>query len=50
MLFVGSAVSINLSTAIAILFVLAMLALVLGLLCFLREITLARSSIHVVPR
>ena len=49
-LFVSSAMGIDLSTAISILFVLAMLALVIGLLCFLREITLARSSIHVVPR
>ncbi|MEW6164151.1 MAG: DUF2721 domain-containing protein [Pseudomonadota bacterium] len=49
-LFMGSAFGINLSTAIALLFILSMLALVLGLLCFLREITLARSSIHVLPR
>ncbi len=50
LLFVGSAAAIDLSTFISLLFILAMLALVAGLLCFLREITLARSSIHVVPR
>ena len=49
-LFISSATGIDLSLTISILFVLAMLALVVGLLCFLREITLARSSIHVVPR
>jgi len=49
-LFVSSAIGIELSVVISILFVLAMLTLVVGLLCFLREITLARSSIHVVPR
>ncbi len=50
LLFVGSATAIDLSTVISLLFIFAMLALVAGLLCFLREITLARSSIHVVPR
>jgi hypothetical protein len=49
-LFVSSAIGIELSVVISILFILAMLTLVIGLLCFLREITLARSSIHVVPR
>lgn len=50
LLFLGSAIKTNLSTAISVLFIVAMLALVIGLLCFLREITLARSSIHVMPR
>lgn len=50
LLFIGSAIAIDLSAVISLLFILAMLALVAGLLCFLREITLARSSIHVVPR
>jgi hypothetical protein len=49
-LFLGSYAGFDLSTAISALFVLAMLALVLGLLCFLREITLATGGIHVVPR
>lgn len=49
-LFLSSVVGIDLSTAISVLFILSMLALVLGLLFFLREITLARSSIHVIRR
>jgi hypothetical protein len=49
-LFMSSVIGADLSMAISICFILAMLALVLGLLTFLREITLARSSIHVVPR
>jgi hypothetical protein len=49
-LFMSSVVGADLSMAISVLFILAMLALVLGLLTFLREITLARSSIHVVPQ
>lgn len=49
-LFMSSVIGADLSMAISVCFILAMLALVLGLLTFLREITLARSSIHVVPR
>lgn len=49
-LFVGASMSIDLSGAVAGLFVLTMIALVAGLLCFLREISLATGSIHVVPR
>jgi len=49
-LFMSSVIGADLSMAISVLFILAMLTLVLGLLTFLREITLARSSIHVVPR
>lgn len=48
-LFVGSITSVDLSTVIAALFVAAMLALVSALLCFLREITLAKGSIHQLP-
>lgn len=48
-LFVGSLMRSDLSTPISVLFILAMLALVTGLLCFLREIAVARTSIHVVP-
>lgn len=40
-LFVGVEMVIDLSETVATLFVVAMLALVLGLLCFLREIALA---------
>ena len=49
-LFVGTITSIELPIIIASLFILAMLCLVIGLFCFLREITLAKSSIHVIPR
>ncbi len=49
-LFTSSVVGVDLSIAISVLFILSMLALVIGLLFFLREITLARSSIHVIPR
>lgn len=49
-LFIGSITRIEMPNAIAGLFVLAMLSLVVGLLCFLREIALATGGIHVVPR
>ena len=49
-LFLGAIVHTNLSTLISILFILAMFAMILGLLCFLREIALARSTIDVTPR
>jgi hypothetical protein len=49
-LFVGSITGVELSTLIAVLFIAAMLALVAALLCFLREITLAKGSIHQLPR
>ena len=49
-LFVGSILGADVSIPIAALFILAMLSLVSGLLCFLREISLAKGSIHVVPR
>ena len=40
----------DLSGTVAALFIAAMLALISGLLCFLREISLATGGIHVVPR
>lgn len=46
-LFIGSMIGVDLSATIALLFVAAMLTLIAGLLSFLREITLATSSIHV---
>lgn len=46
-LFVGSVIGTDLSAAIALLFIAAMLALIAGLLSFLREIALATGSIHV---
>ena len=49
-LFLSSLAQMNLSIPISLLFILAMFALILGLLCFLREIALARSSIDVTPR
>jgi len=50
MLFVGSMVHVGVSQAIALMFVAAMLALIAGLLSFLREIALATGSIHVNKR
>ncbi len=49
-LFVGSITGAEMSGVIATLFIAAMLSLVAGLLCFLREIALATGSIQVVPR
>ncbi len=49
-LFIGSIMSLQMPFIIASLFVMAMLALVAGLLCFLREIALAKGSIHVLQR
>lgn len=49
-LFLSSILQVSLSTTVSVLFVLAMASLVLGLVCFLREIAIARSSIHLTPR
>lgn len=49
LLFVNSITDTRWPTPIAVLFIAAMLALVTALLCFLREITLARSSIDRLP-
>lgn len=49
-MFIGSVTSVQTPNLIANLFIVAMLALVIGLLCFLREIALAQGSIHTVPR
>jgi hypothetical protein len=49
-LFVGSVTGVQTPALIATLFIAAMLALVVGLLFFLREIALAKGSIHTVPR
>ena len=46
-LFVGSVLGVDLSGAIALLFIAAMFALITGLLSFLREIALATGSIHI---
>lgn len=44
-LFVGSEISIDPSRAVSLLFISAMLTLITGLLCFLREVFLATGSI-----
>lgn len=49
-LFVGAELHIDLSRAIALLFVAAMLALIGGLACFLREISLATGVIENISR
>ncbi len=49
-LFVGAITNVEMPALIAIQFILAMLALVAGLVFFLREIALAKGSIHVIPR
>ena len=49
-LFIGSMLHVGVSQLIALMFVGAMLALIAGLLSFLREITLATGSIHVHKR
>jgi len=46
LLFIGVEVRVDIADAVALAFVVAMLALVLGLLCFLREIALATGSIQ----
>jgi hypothetical protein len=43
-LFVGSVISIDPSSAVSLLFILAMLTLISGLLCFLREVFLAMGN------
>lgn len=45
-LFVGSVTGVELSGAIALLFIFAMLALIAGLLSFIREIYIATGSMH----
>lgn len=49
-LFIGSMLRVSVSQIIALMFIGAMLALIAGLLSFLREITLATGSIHVRRR
>ncbi|WP_150051676.1 MULTISPECIES: DUF2721 domain-containing protein [Methylomonas] len=46
-LFVGVEVRLDLSKAVAFLFIAAMLSLITGLLCFLREIALATGIIQI---
>lgn len=49
-LFIGSVMGVQLNSAIAFLFILAMLALIGGLLSLLREIYIATGSIHRVGK
>jgi hypothetical protein len=49
-LFVSSHLALDFSTGISLLFVLAMLALIGGLVTFLREIGLAIASVRIGPR
>jgi hypothetical protein len=45
-LFIGAELGVDLSSAIALLFIGAMLTLIAGLICFLREIALATALIE----
>jgi hypothetical protein len=49
-LFVGSVMSIDPSSAVSLLFILAMLTLISGLLCFLREVFLAMGNFSIGKR
>jgi hypothetical protein len=49
-LFIGAVMNVDLSGTIAALFIAAMLAMIAGLLIFLREISLATGGIHVVGK
>ena len=49
-LFISSHLAADISAGVSLLFVLAMLALIGGLVCFLREIHLAIASVHIGPR
>lgn len=49
-LFIGDFLRYDMSLPVAILFILAMLLLVVGLLNFLREIFIAKSSVKIGPR
>jgi hypothetical protein len=46
-LFVGEELGLSLSKVISLLFIAAMLTLTGGLLCFLREVTLATDTIKI---
>ncbi|CAG0944866.1 DUF2721 domain-containing protein [Geobacter sp.] len=50
LLFSGSFVQFNIAIPVALLFILAMLLLVMGLLWFLREIFIATGSLRIGPR
>lgn len=50
LLFVGAILGLDVSTAIALLFIMAMVTLILGLLIFLKEVFLATASLGIGPR
>ena len=49
MLFIGDYLRYDISLPVAVLFILGMLLLVIGLISFLREIFIAKSSLHIGP-
>jgi hypothetical protein len=49
MLFIGAFIQADVSRAVAALFVLAMIGLIVGLVSFLREIHLAMTSLRIGP-
>jgi len=49
LLFLGDYLRYDVSLPIASLFILGMLLLVLGLICFLREVFIAKGSLHIGP-
>jgi hypothetical protein len=49
LLFLGDYLRYDMSVPVALLFILAMLLLVLGLLSFLREIFIAKASLRIGP-
>ena len=49
-LFLGASMGFDASVAVAVLFIVAMLAFFVGLLIFLREILLATASLRIGPR
>ncbi|MDB6062711.1 MAG: uncharacterized protein JWM78_2814 [Verrucomicrobiaceae bacterium] len=50
LLFIGDFVPVNMSSVVALLFVAAMLSLIFGLLCFLREVYLAIRNLRIELR
>lgn len=50
LLFIGHFVTVRMSVIVALLFIIAMLALIFGLLCFLREVYLAVRNLRIELR
>lgn len=49
LLFLGDYLRYDISLPVAFLFVLGMILMVIGLICFLREIFIAKASLHIGP-